>query len=192
MKNKKNSKPFGVNFSESEYFEWLAEKVHAKEHDSMQLVKTLFETAFIVIVPNDENRSDDGLDLREDWLDVCGLSVDPLMGKSANLLEVLIALSIHFDDLMPAPVTHTEAKHRPSKWFWEMLKNADVHEFTDDYWNVKYANELRYMLDAIMKRLYDYNGIGGFFPLRNPKKDQRDVELWYQMNDYIMEKNVTF
>ena len=39
----------------------------------------------------------------------------------------------------------------------------------------------------MLAREYSDNGHGGLFPLKNPKKDQRKVEIWYQMTEYINE-----
>ena len=40
---------------------------------------------------------------------------------------------------------------------------------------------------VVMDRLYDMHGNGGLFPLRKPSKDQRKVELWYQMSEYLLQ-----
>jgi hypothetical protein len=42
----------------------------------------------------------------------------------------------------------------------------------------------------VIHRYYQPNGHGGFFPLENPQDDQRHVELWYQLNEYVMERNL--
>ena len=31
------------------------------------------------------------------------------------------------------------------------------------------------------------NGTGGLFPLKRPRVNQRRVEVWYQMSEYLME-----
>jgi hypothetical protein len=43
-------------------------------------------------------------------------------------------------------------------------------------------------IDRFLSRKYDYNGVGGIFPLRKgASEDQRNVEIWYQMQSYLME-----
>ncbi len=57
------------------------------------------------------------------------------------------------------------------------------------------------ILDRMVERTYKRNGEGGLFPLRGPKccgdvlieegvyplRDQRGVEIWYQMCDWMLE-----
>jgi hypothetical protein len=73
-------------------------------------------------------------------------------------------------------------------WFWMMLGNAELDGFTDEAF---YALRGHILVDKILNRIldrtYKRDGIGGLFPLKHPKKDQRRVELWYQMNAYLVE-----
>ena len=39
----------------------------------------------------------------------------------------------------------------------------------------------------INERSYAFDGYGGLFPLRKPHQDQRNIEIWYQMQAYLME-----
>jgi len=39
----------------------------------------------------------------------------------------------------------------------------------------------------VILRRYSKTGKGGLFPLKHPKKDQTEVEIWYQMQQYVME-----
>jgi hypothetical protein len=45
------------------------------------------------------------------------------------------------------------------------------------------------IFERLIWRNYAPNGEGGFFPLENPREDQTQVELWYQMNSYVNEMN---
>jgi hypothetical protein len=47
---------------------------------------------------------------------------------------------------------------------------------------------IRERAERMVARGYDENGNGGLFPLKNPKEDQRKVEVWMQLNAYIIEK----
>ena len=42
-------------------------------------------------------------------------------------------------------------------------------------------------LDGFINRQYEANGEGGLFPLKGVCEDQREVEIWYQMNAYLYE-----
>ena len=41
--------------------------------------------------------------------------------------------------------------------------------------------------ESVMIRDYDFNGVGGLFPLMTATRDQRDVELIYQLNLHVLE-----
>ena len=43
------------------------------------------------------------------------------------------------------------------------------------------------ILNKIIDRGYSRRGVGGLFPLKYSKNDQRKVELWYQMHSYLIE-----
>jgi hypothetical protein len=45
------------------------------------------------------------------------------------------------------------------------------------------------ILDQFIWRTYDYNCNGGLFPLDDPKDDQRNVEIWYQFANYLVDKD---
>ena len=49
------------------------------------------------------------------------------------------------------------------------------------------AQRIDDILDRWIERKFSRNGKGSPFPLKKPKKDQRKVELWYQMQGYICE-----
>ncbi len=49
------------------------------------------------------------------------------------------------------------------------------------------AAEIDDILERLIWRQYQEDGQGGFFPLAWPEQDQREVELWYQMNAYLAE-----
>ena len=73
----------------------------------------------------------------------------------------------------------------PEKWFWQMIKNLGLNKMTDGSFNERKIGAILY---EWMNRLYDENGKGGAFPLKKPKKDQRLVSIWDQMNLYLNEQ----
>jgi hypothetical protein len=67
-----------------------------------------------------------------------------------------------------------------------MLENLDLCQYNDRV-NLP-EDKIEETLDRVIWRTYNFNGRGGIFPLRRPRQDQRDVELWYQLNAYIIER----
>lgn len=94
------------------------------------------------------------------------------------MLEMLIAFS---------RVLSFDAEGEPREWFWTMLDNVDLAQFNDRVYNDLYRRGIGQALYVINYRLYLPSGEGGFFPLRHPTEDQREVELWYQFCAYLPE-----
>lgn len=165
------------------YFRWLysqvcSVKLKNPSRTYWSLLKLLHTKEFVWIIPNDDNRLEDGRLLRyefvqeqqlgeieQDWLDL-----------GCSMLEMLIALSrrLYFEDDLPA-----------DEWFWCMMENLGLHRFTDRLgWSEQDVDDI---LDEVIWRTYDVDGRGGLFPLKHAHEDQREVELWYQLSAYLLE-----
>lgn len=168
------------------YLKWLYSQVanvKLKNPTSTywNLLRQLYSKEFIWIIPNDDNRLEDGRDLRREFIEETRhWGTDPIwLELGVSMLEVLVALSrtLHFED----------DSRDVGEWFWMMLHNAKLDHLND---SAEYFEEdVNEVLDGIIWRTYRKNGRGGLFPLKRPKRDQCDVELWYQMNAYILEHN---
>lgn len=167
------------------YFHWLYGQVDSVKrrnpsHTYWTLFKILFTTEFVWIVANDDNRVEDGKDLRDEFFEECNIDrVDrDWIELGCSMLELLIALSRRaaFED-----------DHTPRQWFWTMMHNIGLADYNDARPIPKAAVEET--LDRIIFRTYKPDGSGGLFPLRRPQQDQRGVELWYQLNAYLLEND---
>lgn len=168
------------------YFDWLYGQVcsaRAKNPTKTyrELLFILHTKEFIWLIPNDDNRVEDAKDLRYEFLEIQELrvsKVDPhWLTVGVSIFEVLVALSRRFS---------FETDLKPADCFWEMLENVGVSKFNDR--SDIFRDEVEDALDRVIWRTYNYNGGGGLFPLVYPEQDQRKVELWYQLNAYILEK----
>lgn len=141
------------------------------------LLKKLHSKEFIWIVPNDDNRAEDGKDLRYEFLDVTGSVVDnrEWLRLGCSMFELLIALARRLS---------FQADGEPSFWFWHLMENINLRQYTDEFGVPE--SVIQQTLDIIIWRNYDSNGNGGLFPLKSTDKDQRNVELWYQMSEYLL------
>ena len=138
------------------------------------LINTLLSHAFTPIIERDENRAIDGIYLRSEL----GFE-DPTDKRPCSLLEMLIALAGRFDG---------NSGFDPDEvWenFWSMMENIgldqydDIHYAKDEVWSILYIFD---------NRTYAFNGKGGLFPLKRPTHDQRNVEIWDQMQEWLIEK----
>lgn len=94
-----------------------------------------------------------------------------------SFLEMMIAISHRLS---------FETDRRPKWWFWHLMKNLGLENYSDDMPFTQ--DEVDETLDRVIWRTYSPDGKGGLFPLEDPQHDQRQVELWYQLNAYLLER----
>ena len=173
---------------DEQYLAWLYDQVASVKLRNpsktyWNLIRSLFNTEFVWLVPNDDNRVEDGRDLRLEFVEQENIfDPDPnWMFRNCSFLEMLIGLarrlSFEMDD-EPAP----------SDCFWHLLNNLNLSDFNDARFNTaQHQAYVDHILRDVVWRTYRSDGTGGLFPLSRPKKDQRKVELWYQLSSYVLE-----
>lgn len=170
-------------YRDREYFEWLCGQVAtpagAGSYEDVMLL--MFDMSFIWLVPNDENRVADGLEVRLLFNADKGYKED-IRGVPVCFLEVLIGLSRRFAFLVD---------RHPADCAWDLMKNLKLGGFHDPL-RPKEVRKVTDILETATWRRYGRDGSGGFFPLTRPKNDQREVEIWYQMTAYIEENRESF
>ena len=175
---------------DEEYLTWLYSQVASVKtrnpnHTHWTLLRELFTTEFVWFIPNDDNRIEDGRDLRREFLDAFDILEEnwewDWMALGCSMLEMLIALSRRLA---------FEAEGEPSRWFWHMIGNLGLDHYSDSFCdNYPYQEAVRETLEVVIWRTYDSSGQGGLFPLESADEDQREVEIWYQLNAYILERS---
>lgn len=145
----------------------------------------MHNTEFVWFIPNDGNRTGDGHHLRVDFF---RYEKNDTMYKEGLLdiefvsfLEVVVGLSRRLAWGMG------DQGNEPF-WAWRLIKNIGLNKMSDPLTEHRrdIINEVLY---NVIWRNYDRNGLGGFFPLENTIKDQTKIEIWYQMQEYLLEKN---
>lgn len=158
------------------YFNWLCAKVcEPKVPVFLDLMRILYTTEYVWLLPEDQNRKEDGVELRTDFLRESFMKSDPeWLDEPCSVLEMLIAF---------AKRAAFQTDHTVKHWFWQFLNNLRL----DEYRRVGIDDELiiREILYNFVWRIYAPNGDGGLFPIRDPKHDQRGVEIWYQFCEYL-------
>jgi hypothetical protein len=164
------------------YLRWLYGRVSKKRPQPprtwWKLFRYTYTTEFLWFVPNDDNRVEDGRELRDEFLQQRSLDIRERewMLLGCSVLEMLVALSRRLA---------FEGGGDSAGWFWILLRNAELGQMDDEQYDPQFVDEF---INRLVWRQYDYNGSGGgLFPLENPKKDQRDVEVWYQMQAWLLE-----
>ena len=169
------------------YLTWLYGQVGSVKEKNpsltyWKLVKKLFTKEFIWLIPNDDNRAEDGRDLRQEFLAQRRVTEvdDTWLRLGCSVLEMLIALSRRLS---------FQAEGEPAGWFWLLIENLNLERYNDNVLNHEDSNEiLDEVLDQLVWRTYASDGRGGLFPLKEAQEDQREVEIWYQMSAYLLER----
>lgn len=164
----------------NEYFEWMYDLVCKNRYSNAisyrKLLSRLHSTEFVYSIPRDENRAEDGLDLRyefameQDCKDIIAYLEGP-----CSVLEMMIALAKRCENnIMYDP----DIGDRTGQWFWGMIVNLGLGSMTDSRFDRDYVDDV---LERFLNRDYEPDGKGGLFTVKDCKKDLRDVEIWYQM-----------
>jgi hypothetical protein len=165
-----------------DYLRWLEPQLR-DEHGNpdrtyWDLLNAMFEKKFEWVLPMDENRMVDGLDLRTEYIHEAHIRPTSMRSLGpCSFLEVLIGLSRHMSFL---------AGGSAPGWAWHLLGNLELHRMWDPLSRPKY-NKAQEIMDTVIFRKYSPDGTGGFFPLAWPEEDMTQIELWYQMNSYVGE-----
>lgn len=169
------------------YLQWLYEQVADPEFQDQELtywkvLNILFKKEFVWFVANDENRIQDGKALRFEFLESQGISdVDQgWMDLGCSVLELMVGLSRRLE--------FEASKGKAHYWFWILMENLGLSTYNDRRrFTKRQYDRIDDMLNRLIHRIYEPSGLGGFFPLQEPRKDQTKVELWYQMSAYLLE-----
>jgi len=168
------------------YFDFLRSIVDEEDkHEYDKLLSELHRIDFYSLIPNDDNRGEDGKQLRQRFVDEGGpqgLSLS--QNEPCTVLEMLIGLAYRLE----FESANSRWEKTPGEWFWILLDNLGLG-WCDNmkFVQIKNTDELHLKIGVCLDRHYKSDGNGGLFPLKEPRKDQRRIEIWYQMSAYIME-----
>ena len=191
-----------------DYYDWLVSIIDNDEYQCdwyQELLHKLYSVKFRWTIPMDENRAEDGMDLRDKFLrdnELKGWYQSDAFPYYPTVLEVLVALACRMeDDILFDP----EYGDRTWEWFWMMMQNLGLDEMDDSNFDEDEVDEI---LDIFMDRRYGRDGKGSLFPSKIGQKsgefsghfqnqkwsesgqfDLSRVEIWYQMNYYIEENS---
>lgn len=170
--------------TDDRYFEWLYSHIGSVRNRNpvrsyWQVARRLYATEFVWLVANDDNRIEDGLELRQEFISQKGSDgiSQEWLALGCSTLEMMIALSRR---------AAFEGGGSPGDWYWRFLQNLTIMVNDEDY-NGTVDRKVEDILERFIYRNYTPSGRGGLFPLRGAEEDQRKVELWYQLAAYLDE-----
>lgn len=161
-----------------EYGKYLGEIVYSRKYPNRnRLLKVLHDIPFVWEIEFDENRALDGYDLRYRFCE----DNQVIFVRDSSVLEVLVALAIRIDNEY---LGDGETEH-PEIIFWEMLENLGIGHMYDRILDEKIV---LYAIKIWMNRSFKSDGKGSIFPLKHTSRDQRELEIWTQMQEYLNER----
>ena len=165
------------------YMEWLWEELGFGPGYSA-LFELLYQEEFTWTIPMDENRAVDGVYLRDRFCYETGDHLpDGWRDWPCSVLEMMASLAFAMEESF---LYDPESVTGPDTWLWELLDNCGLSKY-DDRLMARDPEGADAILATVLDRGYSGDGSGGLFPLRHPFEDQRNVEIWFQMNAYISE-----
>lgn len=172
----------------NEYFNWLYDLMcggrYAKGISYKKLLSHMHGKEFRYLISRDENRADDGIDLRYRFAvqerpskipdEIAGYLDGP-----CSVLEMMAALAIRCEEGIMEDPTMGD---RTQQWFWGMVVNLGLGGMHDRNYNRRAVDDI---LERFLEHQYDSDGKGGLFRVRGCNRDMRTAEIWYQMCWYL-------
>ena len=167
------------------YYQWLLEKIDGYKEPWYNYSLLLHELHSIKFewndrVPTDENRASDGVKLRWIFMDEMNIADIFYKDKECSVLEMLVGLSVRCE----CEIMGNGSASNAAQWFWIMIDNLDLLHCKDDNFSREYVHQ---QVKIWMNREFHRNGKGSPFPLKRCRRDQRNVEIWFQFMQYLNE-----
>ena len=167
-----------------QYFDWLCELVDigrfSKHVSYRKLLMHLHNIEFTWFVPHDDNRADDGIQLRRRYaLERHDMSISDYISGPCSVLEMMAALAIRCEENI---MDDTRYGNRTGQWFWGMIHNLGLSPMKDSDFDRDYTD---YVIARFLNREYQPDGRGGLFTIKNCERDLRRVEIWCQLSWYL-------
>lgn len=194
----KDTKMTKTNNLSELYLNWLLRLINADNYQGKSYIKLcslLNKIPFNPVMKLDTNRNSDVQSLlretyiqsQSDWYRL-NEQFDEIMDLQTwpvSFLELIISLAMRIDlDFM----REINGIDNTRIYFWILVRNLGFLSFDDDDWNEDCIISVVNRLNIVQERKYDFNGNGGLFPLENTEIDQRNVQIWNQLCQFVSQK----
>lgn len=170
----------------NDYFKYLCDQVRlGKRNGYEQLMLSLFETDFIFLLADDENRVIDGMEERERFMYSNNnvKTVEKIFLQEdfpCSVMELMIGISKRMDNF----IYSIDEGSKINKCFYTLLDNLNLSKFNDKNFD---RISVDIILTNFVNRKYRPNGQGSLFPLKYPEKDMRNIPIYLQMTAFLNE-----
>lgn len=167
----------------------------------------LYSTPFRVLVERDDNRAADGMQLRRMFSCVgpgyrdCSI----IDREFCSVLEMLIGLASRMDRSIVSHPDFPWENKMTMELFWMILNNIGI--YAEDVTDEKLAEVkpesgqtasqvvdkiiwIKNVINIANNRTYKDDGIGSFFPVKAPPNNWKNLELWMQMQAWVVENEL--
>ena len=178
------------------YLEWLLRLINAdnyKDKSYTKLCSLLNKIPFKPIVELDKNREFDVQSLlrevyiqsQSEWYRLEDDRITSFPDLPVSFLELMISLAMRIDlDFM----REINGIDNTRIYFWILVRNLGLLEYDDEHWGEDAIISIVSRLNIVQDRKYDFDGKGGLFPLENSEVDQRNVQIWNQLCQFVSQK----
>ena len=175
-----------MNEIETYYVDWLREQAVGQDRSYDKLLDFLYNTPYFHTLPMDENREEDGIELRyifgnEECISNDDISSGLDSGRGCSMLEMMVALARRCEN---QNINDMEEGEQPERWFIVKITNLGLRGFDNEHFDLR---EARTVVDRFLAHRYSYYGDGSLFSVCRPRYDMRKTDLWYQAMWYFSE-----
>lgn len=168
------------------YLDWLKRQVEYFDGPTHnKLLDHLYSLSYIPLIDRDVNRETDGISLRDEYF-IEGVDEGCIIDTPCSFLEFLIGLARRMNYIY-ARID----EDRTRDCFWMMIDNLGINYYDELMAHINYTqafNNISEAVETVNDRTYECDGVRGLFPLQYPRENQRNVEVWYQMQQFLNEK----
>ena len=179
----------------NQYIEWISIGKLRMDYQEFSkynaMIWALVDIPFSYIHPMDENRYNDGMNMRIEFENLTSWDISQEAGyrDQCTVYEMMAALAYRCEHQLMRDGSGID---RTKFWFFEMCKNLDILKWDFDHLNYDYKKDIDTKIGVWLRREYEFDGRGGAFPIKNATENQKNVQIWEQMNQFLMEKWVDF
>ena len=175
-----------MNEIEVRYVDWLRYQAMGQDRSYDELLDFLYDKPYTYTIRMDENRAEDGIELRYIFGAENGIAYEDISsgldsGRDCSMLEMMVALARRCENQI---MVDMEEGAQPERWFQVMLTNLGLGSQTNDNFDEGKAD---YITDRFLAHQYSYYGDGSLFSVCHPRHDMRKTDLWYQAMWYFAE-----
>lgn len=172
----------------TEYFNWLYDIIADENKDYRKLCEILHSINYSYGNMYDANRYENGVYMRYRFAQEKGYDHEEPMiastidNRDCSMFEMMVALAWHIEtDIM----ANSEEGNRTYLWFEVMLNSLHIDVYEGDSAETNAIDILK-AVQLFLNKGYSSNGDGGLFYIPDTNKDLREMEIWYQANEYLI------